>query len=147
MSTNPDDLENFDDSQFDDLEADLDTAAYDEPLSDEIADAESVTDEEFGGDDDWDNPAADGDDNQPQPQKKKSSFLTYIIIGVVVLVGGGFALMSLSGSEQPAAETATAETGEAPVPETASLEGLRDEAMQQQDQPVPAGQHLISWNS
>ena len=134
MTNNPnDDLENFDDSQYADLEAELD-ASYDEPLPDDLSDDlgvedEMPQDEDFGTDDNWDDQSGDmqGDD-QPQ-EKKKSSFLTYAIIGVVALGGGAFALSQLGGGSAPSpqpAEIAAQNDGQ-----TAPLEGLRDEAAEQ----------------
>jgi len=143
-NNNNDDLENFDESQYTDLETDLD-ASYDDPLPDTFSDDSGLDDgmpqdEDFGSDGDWDDQVMDAEDSEQPPPKKKSAFMTYAIIGVVVVGAGIFALTQLGGgsSEAPSPEIVS-DSDQAFV----SLEGLRDEgakqdALQSLDAPVAA---------
>lgn len=133
MTNNPsDDLKNFDDSQYSDLESAMDEP-YEEPLPDDLSDDLGIEDdmpqdEDFETDDNWDDQAADmQNDSQPQ-EKKKSYFLTYAIIGAVVIGGGAFALSQFGGGATAPQTTETAIDNN--MAET-SLEGLRDEASEQ----------------
>lgn len=107
---------------------------------DEFDDADASVD-----DGDWDemDGDVDGEYQQPAPQKKKSSFLTYLIIGIVVLGGGAFAVSQMGGGEDVAG-TEVADN-EMPVMEAASSEAPADSEQNQvaavddaSQMPVPA---------
>lgn len=138
MANNPDDLENFDDSQFDDLDTELD-ASYDEPLPGDLSadlmndqtTEDVVLDDDFGTDDNWDDQGADAQYDEPQPQKKKSSLLTYGIIGLVVLGGAGFALSKMGGTPAPVAPEVPVEAAQN------TLGDLRNEAAKESQLETP----------
>lgn len=97
-------------------------------------------------DGDWDemDDDVDGDYQQPAPQKKKSSFLTYLIIGIVVLGGGAFAVSQM-GSDEEVTGTEVADT-EMPAVGDVSAEAPTTDVEQSQSaavddsaqMPVPA---------
>ncbi|MDY0029749.1 MAG: hypothetical protein RBR86_07385 [Pseudobdellovibrionaceae bacterium] len=107
----------------------------DKDLQDQYEDDFDSNDSEYFDEFDDSDPAADNGDwdemdedigedyQQPAPQKKKSSFLTYVIIGVVVLGGGAFALSQMGGGEDVAGtEIADAEIPVDDVAQAASSE-------------------------
>ncbi len=124
-----DDLNQVDDSQFDDLG----DSSFDQDQLEDMNDDFGTEGDAWG--DDQNANYDEGEGSEPA-QKKKSSLLSYLLIGAVVLGAGGFGYVKFFGSKPPGV---VAQNDGAPLPasDRSSLTALRDQPGDQY-MPTPA---------
>ena len=132
-----DDLNQVDDSQYDDLG----DSSFDQDQLDDMGDDFGSDNDAWG--DDQNGNFDEGEGSEP-PQKKKSSLISYLIIVAVVVAAGGFGYMKFFAAKPPSVVAANDGSG-APLPasDLSSLTALRDQPGNQYmptptDAPAPA---------
>lgn len=114
-----DDLNQIDESQFDDLNDSFDQDALEDVGADFGSEGEPWGDEDGGFD--------DGNGGEEPAQKKKSSLVSYLIIGAVLLGAGGFAYVKFFANKAPTVVATDANGEPLPPSDRSSLAALREQ--------------------